>query len=82
MEDVRVVWETDLCMKSMSDGLTCKDVYQRNVFLTKALNIDYLNGDNLRSRDRLRSIYSILSQSMQVKDKMVVKGFFLECRGI
>ncbi|KAL2321058.1 hypothetical protein Fmac_030027 [Flemingia macrophylla] len=37
-EAVRAVWETDLCMKSTSDGLTCKDVYQKNVFLTKALN--------------------------------------------
>lgn len=37
-EAVRALWETDLCMKSTSDSLTCKDVYRRNVFLTKALN--------------------------------------------
>nr|KYP70748.1 Lysine-specific demethylase lid [Cajanus cajan] len=37
-EAVRVLWETNLCMKSTSDSLTCKDVYRRNVFLTKALN--------------------------------------------
>ncbi|XP_027349831.1 putative lysine-specific demethylase JMJ16 [Abrus precatorius] len=36
-EAVRAKWEADLCMKSTSENLTSKDVYQRNGILTKAL---------------------------------------------
>ncbi|XP_061343442.1 putative lysine-specific demethylase JMJ16 [Gastrolobium bilobum] len=36
-EAVRAQWETDLCMKSTPDKLTCKDAYQRNGILAKVL---------------------------------------------
>jgi histone demethylase JARID1 len=38
-EAVRARWEIDICMKSTPDNLTCKDAYQRDGILTKALNV-------------------------------------------
>ena len=38
-EAVRAQWEIDLCMKSTPDKLTCKDAYQRNGILAKALRV-------------------------------------------
>lgn len=38
-EAVRARWETDICMKSTPDNLTCKDAYQRSGILTKALSV-------------------------------------------
>jgi histone demethylase JARID1 len=38
-EAVRARWEIDICMKSTPDNLICKDAYQRDGILTKALNV-------------------------------------------
>lgn len=48
-EAVRARWETDICMKSTPDNLTCKDAYQRSGILTKALSSRIMS-ENLKRK--------------------------------
>ncbi|KAK7396440.1 hypothetical protein VNO78_17451 [Psophocarpus tetragonolobus] len=58
MESVRVQWETSLSMKSTSsDSLTCKDIYRKNGFLTKALK-SRIQSESLKRKFLCNSLVS------------------------
>ncbi|CAK8543607.1 unnamed protein product [Lathyrus sativus] len=48
-EAVRTRWEIDILMKSTPDNLTCRDAYQRNGILPKALN-SLITSENLKRK--------------------------------
>ncbi|MED6111271.1 hypothetical protein PIB30_050977 [Stylosanthes scabra] len=72
-EAVRVKWEIDLCMKDKPDKLTCKDVYQRNGILAKAL------GSRVKS-ESIKREYLCGSLKSQRIDESFDTGGKRECR--
>lgn len=61
-EAVRTRWETDICMKSTPDNITCKDAYQRNGILTKAFN------SRIRSESLKRKFISTSLKSQKMDE--------------
>ncbi|WJX84376.1 hypothetical protein P8452_66959 [Trifolium repens] len=61
-EAVRTRWEIDICMKSTPDNLTCKDAYQRDGILTKALN------SRIRSESLKRKFISTSFKSQKMNE--------------
>ncbi|CAL5193770.1 unnamed protein product [Lathyrus oleraceus] len=61
-EAVRARWEIDILMKSTPDNLTCRDAYQRNGILPKALN------SRIRSENLKRKFISISFKSQKMDE--------------
>ncbi|KAK7284126.1 hypothetical protein RJT34_18865 [Clitoria ternatea] len=56
-EAVKAQWETDLCMKSTPDSLTCKDAYRRNGILIKAFKF-HIQSESLKRKFLCNSLTS------------------------